>query len=115
MICGVLVKFKLICQSPVEYEKTNVATKDKIKFTNKSLSRVIDDLDTIMLSVFNGGYYFDEVSGIYKTKYKALNIPLPEAKHKYEADVDDSISDDEDTAEYEQKDEDFNSAYGEEI
>lgn len=68
-----------------------------------------------MISLFNGGYYFDEVSGIYKTMYKALNIPLQKAKHKYEADVDDSISDDEYIAEYEQKDEDFNSAYGEVI
>ena len=37
-----------------------------------------------MLSVYKGGYYFDEIAGIYKTMYKAIDIPLPEVKHKYE-------------------------------
>ena len=37
-----------------------------------------------MLSVYKGGYYFDEIAGIYKTMYKAIDIPLSEAIHKYE-------------------------------
>ena len=32
----------------------------------------MEDLDTIMLSVYKGGYYFDEIAGIYKTMYKAV-------------------------------------------
>ena len=60
-----------------------------------------------MLSVFKGGYYFDEIAGIYKTMYKVIDIPLPEAKHKYEPDQDDRITDEELNAEYEKMDEDL--------
>lgn len=66
-----------------------------------------EDLDTIMLSVYKGGYYFDEIAGIYKTMYKVIDIPLPEAKHKYEPDQDDRITDEELNAEYEKMDEDL--------
>ena len=67
----------------------------------------MEDLDTIMLSVYKGGYYFDEIAGIYKTMYKAIDILLPEAKHKYEPDQDDRITDEELNAEYEKMDEDL--------
>ena len=90
-----------------DYEKSSAASKDGIKFSNKSLSRIIEDLDTLMLSVYKGGYYFDEICGIYKTIYKAIDIPLPEAKHKYEPDQDDKITDEELNAEYEQIDDDL--------
>ena len=60
-----------------------------------------------MLSVSKDGYYFDEICGIYTTIYKALDIPLPEAKHKYEPNEDDKITDEELNAEYEQIDEDL--------
>ena len=90
-----------------DYEKSSAASKDGIKFSNKSLSRIIDELDTLMLSVSKDGYYFDEICGIYTTIYKALDIPLPEAKHKYELNEDDKITDEELNAEYEQIDEDL--------
>ena len=90
-----------------DYEKSSAAFKDGIKFSNKSLSRIIDELDTLMLSVSKDGYYFDEICGIYTTIYKALDIPLPEAKHKYEPNEDDKITDEELNAEYEQIDEDL--------
>lgn len=44
---------------------------------------------------------------IYKTMYKAIDIPLSEAKHKYEPDQDDMITDEELNAEYEKMDEDL--------
>lgn len=75
-----------------EYEKTKEADNDKIKLSDKSMSRLLAELDTIMLTVYKGGYFFDEVSGKYKTFYKALGVPTPEAKHRYTAedtDVDD--------------------------
>lgn len=90
-----------------DYEKSDAASKDGLKFSNKSLSRILEDLDTIMLSVYKGGYYFDEIAGIYKTMYKVIDIPLPEAKHKYEPDQDDRITDEELNAEYEKMDEDL--------
>ena len=55
-----------------DYEKSDDASKDGLKFSNKSLSRILEDLDTIMLSVYKGGYYFDEIAVIYKTMYKAV-------------------------------------------
>ena len=90
-----------------DYEKTTEASKDGLKFSGRSLSRILEDLGTIMLSVYKGGYYFDEIAGIYKTMYKAIGIPLPEAKHKYEPDQDDNLTDEELNAEYEKKDEDL--------
>ena len=45
-----------------DYEKSDAASKDGLKFSNKSLSRILEDLDTIMLSVYKGGYYFDEIA-----------------------------------------------------
>ena len=39
--------------------------------------------------------------------YKVIDIPLPEAKHKYEPDQDDMITDEELNAEYEKMDEDL--------
>ena len=90
-----------------DYEKSDAVSKDVLRFSNKSLSRILEDLDTIMLSVYKGGYYFDEIAGIYKTMYKVIDIPLPEAKHKYEPDQDDRITDEELNAEYEKMDEDL--------
>lgn len=90
-----------------DYEKSDDASKDGLKFSNKSLSRILEDLDTIMLSVYKGGYYFDEIAVIYKTMYKVIDIPLSEAKHKYEPDQDDMITDEELNAEYEKMDEDL--------
>ena len=52
-------------------------------------------------------YYFDEIAGIYKTMYKVIDIPLPEAKHKYEPDQDDRITEEELNAEYDKMDEDL--------
>lgn len=76
-----------------EYEKTPEAFKDHIKLSDRSLSRILDDLNTIMLTQFKGGYYFDVIGGKYNTLYKALGISVPEAKHRYEPDKDDIITD----------------------
>ena len=73
------------------YEKTLEAKNDKVRFNCYSLSRIIDELNTIMLTMFKGGFYFDEIAGKYKTLYKALEIPLPESQYKYETENFDSI------------------------
>ena len=65
-----------------------------------------------LLSI-KGGYYFDVISGKYATLFKALDIPIPEAKHKYDADKDDFISDEDLIAEYEN--EDIKNILGEEL
>ena len=96
-----------------EYEKSPLAFKDKIKLSDKSLSRILDELNTIMLTSYKGGYYFDFISGKYATLFKALDIPIPEAKHKYDADKDDFISDEDLIAEYEN--EDIKNILGEEL
>lgn len=59
-----------------EYEATDAARKDKIKLTNKSMSRIIDDLNTIMLTSYKGGYFFDEVCGKYRTYFNSLGIEV---------------------------------------
>lgn len=76
-----------------DYEETKDAKNDKIRLSDKSMSRILAELDTIMLTVYKGGYFFDEVSGKYSTLFKALGVPLPEAKHKYS--VEDNGDDDE--------------------
>lgn len=60
------------------YEKTAEAKEDHIILSNMSLPRIIDELNTIMLTCYKNGGYFDEVAGKYRTLYKALQIPLPE-------------------------------------
>ena len=57
------------------------ARKDKIKLIIKSMSEIIDDLNTIMLTSYNREYLFDEVCGKYRTYFNALGIEVPEAKH----------------------------------
>lgn len=66
-----------------EYEKSDEAKKDNVRFDNYSQARLLADLDTIMLTSFKDGYYFDEIQGKYKTLYKALGVELPEANYKY--------------------------------
>ena len=61
------------------YEKTAEAKDDHIILSNMSLPRIIDELNTIMLTCCKNGGYFDEVAGKYRTLYKALQIPLPES------------------------------------
>ena len=61
-----------------EYEKSDTAKKDKLIITDMSLPRIIDELDTIMLTCYHNGGYFDEISGKYRTIYEALQIPLPQ-------------------------------------
>ena len=74
------------------YEKTLEAKKDKVIFNCYSLSKIIDELNTIMLTMFKGVFYFDEIAGKYKTLYKALEIPLPESQYKYDTENFDSIN-----------------------
>ena len=66
-----------------EYEKSEAAKKDNIRFDNYSQARLLADLDTIMLTSFRDVYYFDEIQGKYKTLYKALGVEIPEANCKY--------------------------------
>ena len=40
------------------YEKTLEAKKDKVRFNCYSLLRIIDELNTIMLTMFKGGFYY---------------------------------------------------------
>lgn len=66
-----------------EYEKSDEAKNDNVRFDNYSQARLLADLDTIMLTSFKDGYYFDEIQGKYKTLYRALGVELPEANCKY--------------------------------
>lgn len=56
-----------------DYENSARARKDKIRLSDKSLSRLLDELNTIMLTI-KGGYYFDEISGKYQTLLNATDI-----------------------------------------
>ncbi|WP_405315441.1 hypothetical protein [Faecalibacillus faecis] len=95
-----------------EYEKTEDAKKDKIRITAYSLKRIINELNTIMLTQFKNGYYFDEIAGKYKYLYKALGIPLPEDQYKYTNELSIDYSDEEP---YETPDEEMQSIAGEEL
>lgn len=86
-----------------DYENSPRARKDKIRLSDKSLSRLLDELNTIMLTIYKGVYYFDEISGKYQTLLNAIGIPVPEAKHKYEPDMDDIVSDEDLNLDYEVK------------
>ncbi len=82
------------------YEKSEKAQEDKIKLSSRSLSKLLDELNTIMLTVYKGGYYFDVISEKYKTLLNAIGVDVPEVKHRYEQesydndlDIDDSSDD----------------------
>lgn len=98
-----------------EYEATDAARKDKIKLTNKSMSRIIDDLNTIMLTSYKGGYFFDEVCGKYRTYFNALGIEVPEAKHDYKDQVNITDGATDEDPDYEAEDSAMTLASGEEI
>ena len=83
--------------------------------SDKSLSRLLDELNTIMLTIYKGGYYFDEISGKYQTLLNAIDIPVPEAKHKYEPDRDDMVSDEDLNLNYEVKRDDLKSSDDEQL
>ena len=91
------------------YEKTEDAKKDNFRVSAYSQSRIIDELNTIMLTSYKGGYYFDEISGKYKYLYKALGIPLPEARYKY---TNEEVEDEEP---YELPDKEYEAIGGEEL
>lgn len=78
-----------------EYEKSDAAKSDNVRFDNYSQARLISDLDTIMLTSFKDGYYFDEIQGKYRTLYNALGVAVPEANCKYPNDNSDAIDDEE--------------------
>ena len=78
-----------------EYEKSDAAKSDNVRFDNYSQARLISDLDTIMLTSFKDGYYFDEIQGKYRTLYNALGVAVPEANCKYPNDNGDAIDDEE--------------------
>ena len=61
-----------------DYEETEASKKDKLMLTNLSLPRVLDELDTIAMTCYDQGGYFDEIAGKYITLYKALGIPVPD-------------------------------------
>lgn len=94
------------------YEKTEESKKDNFRVSAYSQSRIIDELNTIMLTSYKGGYYFDEISGKYKYLYKALGIPLPEAKYKYS---NEAVEECEDEEPYELPDEEYEAIGGEEL
>lgn len=98
-----------------DYENSARARKDKIRLSDKSLSRLLDELNTIMLTIYKGGYYFDEISGKYQTLLNAIDIPVPEAKHKYEFDRDDMVSDEDLNLDYEVKSDDLKSSDEEQL
>ena len=76
------------------YEKSDEAKKENVRFDKYSQSNMLAGLDTIMLTSFKDGYYFDEIQGKYKTLYKALGVELPQVNYKYikEGIVDDGES-----------------------
>uniref|UniRef100_UPI00402ADD08 hypothetical protein n=1 Tax=Succinivibrio sp. TaxID=2053619 RepID=UPI00402ADD08 len=83
--------------------------------SDKSLSRLLDELNSIILTIYKGSYYFDEISGKYQTLLNAIDIPVPEAKHKYEPDRDDMVSDEDLNLNYEVKRDDLKSSDDEQL
>lgn len=83
------------------YEKTPEAKEDHIILSNMSLPRIIEELNTVMLTSYKNGGYFDEICGKYRTLYKALQIPLPES---FIEGIKDFDVDEEETSEYEEPD-----------
>jgi hypothetical protein len=81
------------------YEHSTEAQKDKIRLTNSSLSRLLDELQTIMLTVYKGGYFFDVINGKFKTLFTAIGIEIPDSSHKYtdeicnQANIEDEVDD----------------------
>ena len=98
-----------------EYEKTDAAKKDRIKLSAKSLSRILDELNTIMITMYKDGYFFDEICGKYRALLNAVEIPIPEAKHKYIVDKNEVAADDEIIDEYETESDDLENIDGEQL
>ena len=92
--------YVLIQNRIATYEKTPEAKEDHIILSNLSLPRIIEELNTIMLTCYKNGGYFDEVCGKYRTLYKALQIPLPES---FIEGIKDFDMTDEDTSPYEKE------------
>ncbi len=67
-----------------KYEQSAESSQDKIKLDNYSLCRVIEELDTIMITSFKNRFYFDEISGKNISLYKALGVSSPQSLYKYE-------------------------------
>ena len=68
-----------------DYEKSPAAHEDKIRLSNRSCSRLLDELQTIMLTIYKDGYFFDVINGKYKTLFNAIGVELPQEKHKYDS------------------------------
>ena len=98
-----------------DYENSARARKEKIRLSDISLSRLLDELNTIMLIIYKSGYYFDEIIGKYQTLLNAIDIPVPEAKNKYEPDRDDMVSDEDLNLNYEVKSNDLKCSYEEQL
>ena len=92
------------------YEKTPDAAKDNIIINSSSMSKIIDELNTIMLVSLKNGFYFDEVQGKYRHLYKALGVPVPESLYKYESECNEKVEDEEP---YEKPDEELMQIGGE--
>ena len=74
------------------------------------MSKIIDELNTIMLVSLKKGFYFDEVQGKYRHLYKALGVPVPESLYKYESECNEKVEDEEP---YEKPDEELMQIGGE--
>lgn len=54
--------------------------KDKLAVVYESDSKILSQLNNIMQTQFNGGYYFGEIAGKRKKYFDALGVPVPTAE-----------------------------------
>ncbi len=66
---------------------------DKLSMVYDSDGRILDVLNNIMQTKFQGGYYFGEISGKRRKLFEALGIPVPDAEPERERDYGDEAED----------------------
>ena len=68
--------------------------KDKLQVIYQSDGKVLAELNNIMQTRFNGGYYFSEIAGKKKKFFEALGVPVPDAEPEELSEQEDTDPDD---------------------
>ena len=66
-----------------EYEGSSESYHDKIRLTAYSKDKLLAELNTIMLTSYEGGYVFDEIKDRYQTFYHAIGVEIPNGRKLY--------------------------------
>ena len=66
-----------------EYETSGESYHDKIRLTAYSKDKLLAELNTIMLTCYEGGYVFDEIKDRYQTFYHAIGVEIPNGRKLY--------------------------------